>query len=254
MKTCENCSSLNDGNYGSGRFCSSKCARGFSTKSSRILINKKVSDVLKGFNSKTGEKTISHIILNCKECTKQFSVLWQYKNQLCCSNKCSTTFRCKDPNYINKLSDSMVLAHIEGRMGIGRKSKRCYFEFKSKHIRCDSKVEYSCLDFFVNVMGAISIERCDFSLNYIYENKNKKYLPDFKIITHDATYIIECKCFFKITKDVENSKSWSLYYGTIKPKQECLKKYCATNGFVEFFFTKDLHRKFYDTCVPPIQI
>lgn len=29
---CENCKINHDGSYGSGRFCSSKCARGFSTK------------------------------------------------------------------------------------------------------------------------------------------------------------------------------------------------------------------------------
>lgn len=48
MKTCENCISAHDGSYGSGRFCSSKCARGFSTKKKRADINKKVSASLKG--------------------------------------------------------------------------------------------------------------------------------------------------------------------------------------------------------------
>ena len=45
---CENCHTTHDANYGSGRFCSSKCARGFSTKEKRKLINQKVSDKLKG--------------------------------------------------------------------------------------------------------------------------------------------------------------------------------------------------------------
>lgn len=45
---CENCEAEHDGEYGSGRFCSSKCAKGFSTKSKRDEINKKVSDALKG--------------------------------------------------------------------------------------------------------------------------------------------------------------------------------------------------------------
>lgn len=35
MKNCENCKSEHDGTYGSGRFCSTKCARGFSTKAKR---------------------------------------------------------------------------------------------------------------------------------------------------------------------------------------------------------------------------
>lgn len=45
---CENCNVLHSGSYGSGRFCSSKCARSFSTKSKRKEINIKVSEKLKG--------------------------------------------------------------------------------------------------------------------------------------------------------------------------------------------------------------
>lgn len=45
---CENCKTKHDGSYGSGRFCSCKCARGFSTKAKRKEINKKVSKSLKG--------------------------------------------------------------------------------------------------------------------------------------------------------------------------------------------------------------
>lgn len=45
---CENCSNEHDGTYGSGRFCNSICARGFSTKNKRQEINKKVSNKLKG--------------------------------------------------------------------------------------------------------------------------------------------------------------------------------------------------------------
>lgn len=45
---CENCKNEHNGYYGSGRFCSSKCARGFSTKSKRAEINKKISSKLKG--------------------------------------------------------------------------------------------------------------------------------------------------------------------------------------------------------------
>lgn len=45
---CENCNNEHDGSYGSGRFCSSKCARGFSTKAKRKEISEKVSKKLKG--------------------------------------------------------------------------------------------------------------------------------------------------------------------------------------------------------------
>ncbi len=43
---CENCGIDHDGSYGSGRFCSCKCARGFGTKEKRKEINEKVSKKL----------------------------------------------------------------------------------------------------------------------------------------------------------------------------------------------------------------
>lgn len=45
---CEMCEINHYGNYGTGRFCSSKCARGFSTKAKRQEINKGVSIKLRG--------------------------------------------------------------------------------------------------------------------------------------------------------------------------------------------------------------
>jgi 5-methylcytosine-specific restriction endonuclease McrA len=45
---CEFCQKEIDGSYGSGRFCSVKCARGFSTKDNRQSINNKVSKTLSG--------------------------------------------------------------------------------------------------------------------------------------------------------------------------------------------------------------
>lgn len=45
---CENCDNNHDGTYGSGRFCSVKCARSYSTKNKRCDINIAVSKALKG--------------------------------------------------------------------------------------------------------------------------------------------------------------------------------------------------------------
>jgi len=53
---CENCEKEHDGSYGSGRFCDTKCARGFSTKNKRSEINKKVSKANKGKKYKRSEK------------------------------------------------------------------------------------------------------------------------------------------------------------------------------------------------------
>jgi hypothetical protein len=44
MKQCEQCKNQHDGKYGSGRFCSSACARCFSTAKARKFINAVVSE------------------------------------------------------------------------------------------------------------------------------------------------------------------------------------------------------------------
>lgn len=70
---CENCNKEHDGSYGSGRFCSSKCARAFSTKIKRKEINEKVSLKLKknldSFCKDCGKKLIKKTITGyCSNC------------------------------------------------------------------------------------------------------------------------------------------------------------------------------------------
>lgn len=71
---CENCSETHDGSYATGRFCSTKCARGFSTKSKRLEINKKVSLTLtgksKGFSVKALNRGHAARRANLERCLK----------------------------------------------------------------------------------------------------------------------------------------------------------------------------------------
>ena len=78
---CEHCESVHDGHYGSGRFCSPKCARSFSTSEKRNEINKKVSDTLKGYRTIPGGK-IKLCDYGCGQ-----EAQYQFKNgKWCCSN------------------------------------------------------------------------------------------------------------------------------------------------------------------------
>lgn len=76
---CKNCKTEHNGNYGSGRFCSQKCAKGFSTKEKRKEINKKISLALGG----TG---ISKKCLNCGKIIKSSKY---------CSPYCGAEYRKK---------------------------------------------------------------------------------------------------------------------------------------------------------------
>jgi hypothetical protein len=66
---CETCDKEHDGKFGSGRFCSSHCARGYATLSRRKQINKKVS------------LTLKNKIRACKICGRQIKGGWT--SQLC---------------------------------------------------------------------------------------------------------------------------------------------------------------------------
>lgn len=86
---CENCNKEHDGSYGSGRFCSSKCARAFSTKNKRKEINEKVSKTLKGTNLDLNSyRWKNHIKFNkikfieghCEYCNKIINIAYKKKN------------------------------------------------------------------------------------------------------------------------------------------------------------------------------
>lgn len=81
VKICENCAEEHIGEYGSGRFCSVKCSRSFSTKEKRDVINKSVSVSLKGRGNSSIDK-------ECNFCKSKFTTTWKKRNQLYCSLKC----------------------------------------------------------------------------------------------------------------------------------------------------------------------
>ncbi|MBN2837760.1 MAG: hypothetical protein JXM74_03310, partial [Fusobacteriaceae bacterium] len=97
---CENCKREHDGSYGSGRFCSQKCSRGFATKSKRKEINEKVSKSLKGSGHADINKT-------CEFCGKEFTVWYNKRNQRFCSAKCTAKFRANNEDIKNNISKSL---------------------------------------------------------------------------------------------------------------------------------------------------
>jgi hypothetical protein len=83
MATCENCGCEHDGKYGSGRFCSVKCSRGFSTKAKRKEINEAVK------NKANLRKPIYEYV--CVYCKKIFVA--KKKAQKYCSKTCTCSYK-----------------------------------------------------------------------------------------------------------------------------------------------------------------
>ena len=154
MKKCENCNKKHDGSYGSGRFCSSKCARGFSTKSKREEINKQVSKALK----KEKPKRI------CEVC--EVEVSHKRKFPRCDEHKMPLSTETKE-----KLSK----ARIE-KLKEGYKNSPCRVEvvYNDQIIKCDSKLEVAVLE-YLRYIGEKSINRNFNHVEYQMNGEVKRF-------------------------------------------------------------------------------
>lgn len=133
MKTCENCSSLIDGNYGSGRFCSQMCARSFSTKNKRHEINQKVSEQLRG----RGNGDVNKV---CEHCDNQFIVEYNKRHHTFCSRECSAEAKRLTPEGIHPVVG--YRQRIKAR-AIKYKGGRCV---ECGYDRCTRALQFHHLD------------------------------------------------------------------------------------------------------------
>ena len=82
---CENCNQEHDGSYGSGRFCSQRCAKAFSTKYNRKIANEKIKETFK----KKQELRIQEYYKNPKICIICNNVIpYNKRKRICCSEEC----------------------------------------------------------------------------------------------------------------------------------------------------------------------
>lgn len=244
-------------------FCSQQCSALFNNK----------QRILNGFTTKNKKK-----ILVCNICNNQYigSIHSPISKSLCekCSHeernkiikdylfrkalkkdnqvakrfckKCSIEiFHCG--KYCNKCrneqaSISRIEAIKNGKTNF--KSIKCEYKFNDLIIKCDSKIEYACLNYFENNFEVLNIKRASEAIDYTFDGKNKLYLPDFEIITKEFTYIVECKSNIG-SKSL--NKKWHFYNETAKIKKESLEKWCADNGYKSFWFTKNLNNKYYNS-------
>lgn len=123
-------------------------------------------------------------------------------------------------------------------------SIKCKYSFNEKIINCDSKLEYSCLDFFEKTYTVLDIDRAQTAIPYVFEGKKRLFLPDFQITTTDGIFIVECK---SATIGKSLNEKWRLYKETAAEKQKVLFEWCATNGYTAFWYEKKLNNKFYNS-------
>lgn len=106
MFTCEKCKVEHEVKYGSGRFCSTKCARAFSTSLNRAVISAKVKQTF------AEKPKTQHPEKTCPECLTVFRTRKSY--QKFCSKPCSMRFVNKQNSHL--LSERAKRLHREGRI------------------------------------------------------------------------------------------------------------------------------------------
>ena len=116
MKTCENCSSLHNGEYASGRFCSSKCSKSFSTKNKRKEINEKLSLIM----------LKAPIKKQCPFCKKYF--LTKRREKKFCGRSCQGkhiwTVPVNRSIFVESCRKSAIKRHENGDLTIGWKTRK----------------------------------------------------------------------------------------------------------------------------------
>lgn len=179
MKECENCGEHHEGSYGSGRFCSGKCARGFSTKDKRKEINEKVSSKL---------NTSYDIVRICKHCLHEFTINSSKKNQECCSRSCATKHRGGWNNH-DKVNWSKVHkeSYANGNNFVAGGTTPW---IKYKDIKVQGSYEFKMCEILDEQKQNGEILEWEYSstrIKYEFENKKRTYLIDFTVVKMDGT-------------------------------------------------------------------
>ena len=206
---CENCGNEHDGSYGSGRFCSSKCARGFSTKRKRSLINEKIKIYFHENLEKTGK--VGCII--DKKLPKKFCV--ECGNPISKRNKSGF---CKKHLYSSKYFRNKISKSCKGKAGGYRKGSGRSNGGYYKNQYFDSSFEIEIAKFLE--LHKINWKRNTNRIYYKWKNKKTYYIPDFII---DDNLYLEAKGFWykdKKEKTLEAIKQNNLKWILLMQKEE----------------------------------
>lgn len=233
MKLCENCNTLHDGKYGSGRFCSSFCARSFSSKEKRTEKNEKIRKSLTG----TGHPTV---ILTCKYCNQNFERPWAKRKTKCCSVKCDRALRWSTNEARYEFGKKISMLRADGKFKFSFNNKKCIFIFNDSNIRCDSDLEKRGLTAVIEKYEVAEICRSGLFITYFFENKKHTFNPDFLVrLKNGRTFILECKT--KISKNKTNKEIRPHYFLTNEYKKAAMLEYASKNGYLCLWFDgKDL--------------
>lgn len=155
---CYHCNNSHDGSFGSGKYCSKSCAN------SRIHSQETKTKISKSLQKCSNEQSYKLI---CSICEIEF--FNKNKRRLTCSSVCQRQLISKNSKTTRTLNNTKLGG---ARINSGKSISGWY-----KGIYCNSTYELAFLIYHIE--NNISIQRCDFYLEYEFQNKIHKYYPDF---------------------------------------------------------------------------
>ena len=213
MKTCENCGNEHVGEYGSGRFCSTKCSRGFSTKEKRKEINIKLS---KFYEDKKPE--LIQKICQYKDCGKTYTINYtKAKSSKFCSRSCAA----KGISIETRLAISNKMKGVNsgeknGMYGKSPKNTQRILVYSLKHIgNTEFFVRSSYERDFVKEINeneniiSFEYEPKIYKCKYVLDSKNRTHQPDFLINEKISEYVVEVKDEWTMGLDETKAKEQS---------------------------------------------
>jgi len=232
MKKCKLCNNDHNGFYGSGTFCSSSCARKYSsatidhTKKKKVLcidckieIEVKIhsdpnkclcSDCLKKRYITTKNKNIVKNI--CEVCHNEF---YHFVKKKTCSKSCYKTSMSKH---------RVIWLKEHGTSNFATKQDNFSYKFVC-NISLNSILEKAAIIYLVDIFGATKIENFNQELFFIDENNVKHcFLTDFYVERNNEKFLIEVKMPWIGTSD-------HIYNKYIPNKKKALEDYCRINGY-----------------------
>ena len=232
MKLCENCQNTIEAKIGSGRFCSLKCSRSFSTKIKRKEINEKVKEKF---------KTKNLVTKVCVICGNDFiSKFAKRNNRKTCGKECSkklessSSIRLSDESR-RKISEARIKSIENGNVGYGIK---CFYD----DIRCDSALEYTFIKWYLSNNPSSKIKRFNGSITKL----GITYIPDFII---DDKILVEVKYQNTFIGNALSEK-WKTYIETQEKKKEILEN----SGYDYIWFTDaTCGQRFYRKCLREVK-
>jgi len=195
MKSCEYCGNEHDGSFGSGRFCSTACSHGFSSREKRESIKQKISLKLKG----SGHPDILCI---CKHCKCKFTRPWSKRNSIFCSRSCKQKYDNSKTVFSDSrrknLSNAVKSLYSTGKLVYGGTTKWVNY----KNIRVQGSYELRACKILDKWKDQGKIQNWEYTkdrVKYLGADGNTHtYLLDFKVIENDGTfYYVETKGYIK---------------------------------------------------------